>query len=222
VPSACATALPIAPTVGPPLASPTPGGGRSAAGFIGSTVVSGTSVKRGTVCRSIAWYARPPHASAVPACGRKACSCAVFVRRHRLRVLQRAAIRQKYSAMRVARNVWQPIGATIPAAPGAPAEYAPRIGLRQVLFGKAGRRGGPAGAEQGAFEIVANAGGLDIDVRFAQHEDGGLGGGPPPSSASRRLGQVVAVGADEMQGDALDPVHRPLFSHRSRYLRGQR
>ena len=36
-PSACATALPIAATVGPPLASPTPSGGRSAAGLTSST-----------------------------------------------------------------------------------------------------------------------------------------------------------------------------------------
>ncbi len=47
-PSAWATALPIAATVGPPLASPMPSGGRSASAPTSSQNTSGTSLKRST------------------------------------------------------------------------------------------------------------------------------------------------------------------------------
>jgi hypothetical protein len=63
----------------------------------------------------------------------------------------------------------------------------------------------------------ANAGGLDIDVRFVRHEDGGLKGEHAALFDIAQTGQVVAVGADEGHGDGLDPVQRLLFSHRSRY-----
>ena len=66
----------------------------------------------------------------------------------------------KCAVMPVARNVWQAIGAAA-----------------------------PAGAEQEALEILANAGGLDIDVRFVQHKDGGLGGEPAALLDITQIGQ---------------------------------
>jgi hypothetical protein len=74
----------------------------------------------------------------------------------------------------------------------------------RMALRKAGRAAAPAGAEQEAFAIVANAGGLDIDVRFVQHEDGGLGG---EHAALLDIAQIDQGG--------LDPVHRLLFLHRA-------
>ena len=96
-----------------------------------------------------------------------------FVRRHRLRVLQRVAIRRIGGAadrpeFGAADQRGDPgrRGARGLCAKHRSASWARR---------KPGAASTAAGVrEQVAFEIVANAGGVDIGVRFVQQEDGAL------------------------------------------------